>query len=155
MISRPAMVPAVRLEHPQVLLPADSNGAPHAMHRRTLMAIGDNPAKRRAIFFCSISFTTLGGRVLIFKPSEVVMLPASKLEDDSLPEDPVGVVSLSKIRVFPKNICLPHTVCPSERKRPDQLPAKHVPRLNQAQTHLPHSENQSATPRHTGRKGVN
>jgi hypothetical protein len=112
MISRPAMVPAVRLEQPQVRLPADSKGAPQAMQRRTLMAIGDNPAKRRAIFFCSISFTTLGGRVLIFKPSDVVIDPDSKLEDDSDPDAPVGVVSLRKKRVFPENISLPHSVCP-------------------------------------------
>ena len=65
MISRPAMVPAVRLEQPQVRLPALSKGDPHAMHRRTLIVIADKPASLRAIFFCSMSLTTLGGRVLM------------------------------------------------------------------------------------------
>lgn len=72
MISRPAIVPAVRLEQPHVRLPALSKGAPQAMQRRTLMDMGDKPANRRAMFFCSMSFTTEGGRVLIFKPSGVV-----------------------------------------------------------------------------------
>ncbi len=65
MISRPAMVPAVRLVQPQVRFPADSNGEPHAMQRRTLMMMGDRLASLRATFFCSISLTTLGGSVLI------------------------------------------------------------------------------------------
>jgi len=65
MISRPAMVPAVRLEQPQVRFPADSNLDPQAIQRRTLMTIGESPASLRATFFCSISLTTLGGKLLI------------------------------------------------------------------------------------------
>ena len=71
MISRPAMVPAVLLEQPQVRFPALSKGEPQAMQRRTLMEIGERPAKRLAMFFCSMSLTTLGGRVLIRETSGV------------------------------------------------------------------------------------
>lgn len=110
MISRPAIVPAVRLEQPQVRLPADSNGAPQAMQRRTLITIADKPAKRRAMFFCSISLTTLGGRVLILRPSDVVMPPASTVELESPPAAPADVVSVKKIEDFPLIIALPRSL---------------------------------------------
>lgn len=115
MISRPAIVPAVRLEHPQVRLPADSKGAPHAMHRLTLMAIGDNPARRRAIFFCSMSFTTLGGSVLIFKPSDVVSPPDSRLVEVSGEFPLEDTDSSQKMIVFPLNITL--LQCPNHPSR--------------------------------------
>ncbi|MEN9824334.1 MAG: hypothetical protein RI953_79 [Pseudomonadota bacterium] len=111
------MVPAVRLEHPHVLLPADSNGAPHAIHRRTLMTMGDKPAKRRAIFFCSISLTTLGGRVLILRPSEVdgsVISVEPRRSPDNEPED---ADSLLKLLNFPLNISLPRTLSATFHRR--------------------------------------
>lgn len=105
-ISRPAIVPAVRLEHPQVLLPADSNGAPQAMHLLTLIAIGDNPARRRAMFFCSMSFTTLGGKVLILRPSDVVSPPDSRAALVSAEVELEETDSSNKITDFPLIITL-------------------------------------------------
>ena len=106
MISRPAIVPAVRLEHPHVRLPADSKGAPHAMQRLTLIEIGDNPARRLAIFFCSMSFTTLGGRVLIFRPSEVVRPLDSRVAVASAEFALEETDSSHNIEDFPLNITL-------------------------------------------------
>lgn len=111
MISLPAIVPAVLLEQPQVRLPADSNGAPQAIHRRTLMTMGDNPARRRAIFFCSISFTTLGGRVFILRPSEVVAPGASTDPAPSPSNEPESVPSLNVFVSLLLNIRLPR--CPT------------------------------------------
>ena len=71
------MVPAVRLEQPQVRLPADSNGAPQEIQRRTFITMGERPASLRAIFFCSMSLTTLGGKVFIFRPSTPVGAPGA------------------------------------------------------------------------------
>lgn len=109
MISRPAIVPAVLLEHPQVLFPADSNGAPQAMQRLTLITIGDKPAKRRAIFFCSISLTTLGGRVLILRPSDVDGSVTSVDPSKSPVKEPEDADSLLKYFIFPLNIGLPRS----------------------------------------------
>ena len=69
------MVPAVRLEQPQVRLPADSKSAPQAMQRRTLIVMGERAARRRATFFCSMSFTTLGGKILTFAPLSTLPKP--------------------------------------------------------------------------------
>jgi hypothetical protein len=73
------------------------------------MTIGDNPAKRRAMFFCSMSLTTLGGSVLILRPSEVVGPEASAEPRSSPTKDPDEELSLIVTFDLRPNILFPLT----------------------------------------------
>jgi hypothetical protein len=96
-----------------------------------LIAIGDNPARRLAIFFCSISFTTLGGSVLIFNPSEVVSPPDSRVAPASAAFALEETDSSHKIDDFPLNITLLQNPRLPNRETPPPLqnacPINHSP----------------------------